>query len=137
MSRRSPFLLVFALATLLLSGCRDDRFLPAFEGQEGLCLQERGKTVFRYDPLTCQAAFNRERKEFRIHTDNMSDFYSVRLSGIPVQEGEKVTGQVRWTTSSSLVTKKNVTLRAVKLEGDIIWLWCDSEHFGCSVRVLE
>ena len=124
-------------ASLLLCACQREKHLNTFAAQTGICLQERGRTLFRYDPLTCQLAFNRDRRTFRVHTDNMSDFYSVELSRIPVEKGEKVTGQVRWTTQRSLVNKKNVTLEAIKLEGDVIWLWCASDRFGCTVRVLE
>ncbi len=125
------------LALLLLSACDGDRFRPAFELQTGLLLQERGKTIFRYDPLSCQTAFNRQRCEFRVHSDNMSDFYSVRLSRIPSSTGEKVTGQIRWTTDRDLVTKKNITLEVVKLEGDTIWLWSSGERIGVTVRLLD
>ena len=125
------------LALLLLNACDGDRFRPAFELQTGLLLQERGKTIFRYDPGSCQTAFNSQRCEFRVHSDNMSDFYSVRLSRIPSSTGEKVTGQIRWTTDRDLVTKKNITLEAVKLEGDTIWLWSSGERIGVTVRLLD
>ena len=63
-------------ASLLLCACQREKHMNTFAAQTGICLQERGRTLFRYDPLTCQLAFNRDRRTFRVHTDNMSDFYS-------------------------------------------------------------
>ena len=74
-------------ATLVLSGCIRDRLLPAFVGKDGVRLEIAGVPQFVYEENGCQMAFNAEKREFRAHTDNMSDYFCVTLNAIPVQEG--------------------------------------------------
>lgn len=130
-------LLPIILLPVLLCACRKDDFRPVFVQAEEICMMQRGKTIFSYDPMTCQTGFNRKKGEFRVHTDNMSDFYIVTLNRIPVMEGERVEGTIVWTTPTAIYTKKKITLEAAKLEGDRIWLWHDQSQTGVMVRTLE
>ena len=130
-------IIILTLASLLLCSCQDDRFITAFTGKDGIYLSVNSKTVFEYDPLTCQLSFNRERCEFRVHTDNMSDFYVLTLSEIPTRQGQDVRGTLVWTTEMDLNTKKNVTFTAEKLEGDRIWLWTGNGRVGVVVQILD
>ena len=68
------FLILPGLAALATS-CQDTRYQNAFIQSENLCLQVGGKVQISYEELTCQKSFNRERKSFRVHSDNMSDYY--------------------------------------------------------------
>ncbi len=128
---------LYLLAALLLCSCSDDRFITPFVSGDGIRLVENSKTLFSYDPNTCQMSFNRDKCEFRVHTDNMSDFYTITLSSIPQREGQEVRGTLVWTTSSDIYTKRNVTFSAEKLEGDKIWLWTSNGHIGLVVRILD
>lgn len=125
------------LAALLLCSCRDDRFITAFTGEDGIHLSVNSKTVFKYDPNTCQMSFNRDRCEFRVHTDYMSDFYTLTLSEIPSRQGQEVKGTLVWSTETDIYTKKNVTFSAEKLEGDMLWLWTGNGRVGVVVRILD
>ena len=134
MKRLIPIILLLVLAC----SCRDDRFETAFtEGMDDVCMVQRGRTVFTYNPSTCQMAFNRERCEFRVHTDNMSDFYTVTLSAIPSEQGRKVSGTLVWTDDNEVNARKNATFTAERLEGDRIWLWTANGQIGVVVRVLD
>lgn len=130
-------LYILLLLPALLCSCVKDDFRPVFIQTEETCLMQRGSTVFSYDPLTCQMGFNREKNEFRVHTDNMSDFYIVTLDRIPVQLGEKVEGTIVWTTETSIYTRKKITLEAVRIEGERIWLWHEQSRTGVTVSALE
>jgi len=127
------------LAALLLTcACMNESFVTPFvENMEEVCMVQRSRTVFTYNPSTCQMAFNRERCEFRVHTDNMSDFYTLTLSRIPSEAGQKVTGTLVWTDDNEVNARKNVTFTAEKLEGDRIWLWTDNGQIGVVVRILD
>ena len=134
--RTRQFILLL-LAALLLSGCAGDRMRDAFEDGEDVRLMVGGQVVFTYEPNTCQLAFSREQKEFRAHTDNMSDFYAVRFTEIPSTLGQTVTADLTWTTERDVLTRKNLTLEVVRIEGDQFWLWSNSGRIGLSIRVLE
>ena len=62
------------LGCLILSSCEGGKADPEFVNTTDCNLRVKGQVVFKYDPLTCQTAFNRRKCEFRVHTDNMSDY---------------------------------------------------------------
>ena len=130
-------LVILLLAAMTLCSCRNDRLIHGFVLEDGIRLVENSKTIFTYDPNTCQLSFNRERCEFRVHTDNMSDFYVLTLSEIPTRASQEVRGTLVWTTKTDINIKKNVTFTAEKLEGDRIWLWTGNGRVGVVVQVLD
>ena len=132
----TPLLLLFT-ALLLPVSCSDHRMQNAFYESEEIRLMVGGEIPFVYEPGTCQLAFSRELREFRAHTDNMSDFYAVTLSEIPTSIGQRVSGDLIWTTSKEVLRRKNLTLEVVRIEGDQIWLWSESGRIGLTIRVLE
>lgn len=134
---RPRHILLSIIAILLLAGCSDKRMRTAFSESDEIRLMVGGTVPFTYDPLTCQLAFSRERKEFRAHTDNMSDFYAVRFSEIPSTLDQTVTADLTWTTERDVLTRKNLTLEVVRIEGDQFWLWSNAGRIGLVVRILE
>lgn len=127
-----PLLLLVSLAS-----CADQRMRNAFSESEEIHLMVGGDIPLSYDPNTCQLAFSRDLREFRVHTDNMSDFYVLTLSAVPVSVGQRVSGSLTWTTHDEVLTRKNITLETVRLEGDKIWLWSNSARIGLVVSTLE
>ena len=131
-----PLLLSAAILSVL-TGCSDKRMRSAFSENDEIRLMVGGSIPFTYEPNTCQLSFSRDRKEFRAHTDNMSDFYAVSLSQIPSMQGETVTADLTWTTERDVLTRKNLTLEVIRIEGDQFWLWSNSGRIGLCIRVLE
>ena len=126
------------LLALTLSCCREKvNADPAFLASEDLGLTIAGKAVFSYDPLTCQAAFNRERRQFRLSTDTMSDYVIAVLSEIPAEKGQNLSADLRWTTERDIRTKKVSAFKVVKLESGKVWLWNNAEKIGLCVRILD
>ena len=136
MIRLRHILLLFSVLALLC-GCSDKRMRVAFSESDEIRLMVGGTVPFTFEPNTCQLAFSRDRKEFRAHTDNMSDFYAVRFTEIPSTLGQTVTADLTWTTERDVLTRKNLTLEVVRIEGDQFWLWSNSGRIGLSIRVLE
>ena len=137
MIHRCPLLPLLLLSALLLAGCSGKRMRGAFEEGDELRLMVGGQVVFTYEPNTCQLAFSRAGKEFRAHTDNMSDFYVVDFSDIPTHVGQSLTADLVWTTEREVLTRKNLTLTVVRSEGDQFWLWSNAGRIGLVVRILE
>lgn len=129
------FLAILLLSTLMLSGCNDSRRRNAFVENNDIRLQVGSTVHFRYDPLTCQLAFSRDRKEFRAQTDNTSDYYSLVLSDIPVQAGETVSADLTWTTETDILTRNGLSLEVLKVEGNRIWMWSSSGRIGVSMVI--
>ena len=96
-----------------------------------------GSIAFSYEPNTCQLAFSRDLREFRAYTDTMSDFFVASFSQVPAELGQRLTADLVWTTERDVLTRKNLTLEVVRLEGDMVWLWSASGRIGLVVRILE
>ena len=128
-------ILFFCLA---LTGCqRGGKVDSEFIGSNDICLRVKGSTVFTYNPLTCQLAFNRRNCEFRVHTDTMSDYYCVTLDAIPSSEDQKIDGSLCWTSSSSIL-HKDCTFRVEKISTDgCVWLWDRKDKIGAVVKILD
>lgn len=133
--RRLFFILL--LCVTFLTGCQDERQRAAFCENEGVRLLVGGSIAFSYEPNTCQLAFSRDLREFRAFTDTMSDFFLATFSQVPVDLGQRLTANLTWTTEREVLTRKNLTLEVVRLEGDMVWLWSASGRIGLVVRILE
>ena len=127
------------LASVLLAvSCDNTKVDPEFIATADFGLKVKDQTVFTYDPLTCQVAFNREKCEFRVHTDNMSDYYCLNLKSVPTAEDQKVKGDIRWTNRSDVVTLKDLTFVVKKVDRTgKMWLWCRKERIGAVIQALD
>ena len=128
---------ILLLSLLALTGCQDERQRAAFCENEGVRLLVGGSIAFSYEPNTCQLAFSRDLREFRAYTDTMSDFFVASFSQVPAELGQRLTADLVWTTERDVLTRKNLTLEVVRLEGDMVWLWSASGRIGLVVRILE
>ena len=129
--------IILLLSLLALTGCQDERLRNAFCENEGVRLLVGGSIAFSYEPNTCQLAFSRDQRVFRAYTDTMSDFFVAEFSQVPTTLGQRLTANLTWTTEREVLTRKNLTLEVVRLEGDMVWLWSDAGRIGLTVRVLE
>lgn len=134
--KRHIGILLIVIAACMCASCVDDSTIPEFTKDERIHMSLGGKDVFVFDELICQLAFNRDRREFRAHTDNMSDYMVARFDMLPEHEDQEVTATIIWTTDTSVETKKNVTLKVVRLEGDKVWLWGKSSRVAMTIRIL-
>ncbi|MCQ2150285.1 MAG: hypothetical protein MJY46_00245 [Bacteroidales bacterium] len=112
-----------AAALLLSSSCIRHELDPRFIESDEIRLIMSGKEIFTYDPLSCQMAYNNSRHEFRAFTDNMSDYFTLRLSSFPSTLNQEVSGEIIWNTEKGSGTLNNTAFKAVRLEGGKLWLW--------------
>lgn len=134
--RKLKFILLI-LSIISLCSCRRDRFSSAFVESDEIRLQVGGSVQLRYDPLKYQLSFSRDLREFRVSTDNMSDFFCLSLDGIPSEEGQVLGGRLVWTTHTDVLTKNNLALEVLHLEGGKVWLWSEDARIGACVLMLD
>lgn len=126
-----------AILILTLSGCQG-KVDPSFVSSSKVCLRVKDETVMTFDPLTWQSSFNREKCEFGMHTDNMSDYWRVHLNIVPTSANQKARGSIEWTSHSSVNTKSDLTFIVEKIDrSGHLWLWCRKERIGVVVQVLD
>ncbi len=136
-SKTAKILMTALSCFLFLCSCSGSMQINSFIQSPVIRIQMGGSTQMSYDPLTCQISFSRDLKQFRVHTDNMSDFFCVTLSEIPVNNGQEITADLVWTTHRDVLTKNNLTFEALRLEGETIWLWSKSAKIGVCLKTLE
>lgn len=136
--KRSIILMTLAIAAMFtLSGCQG-KVDPEFMTSGNFGLRVKDQAVFKYDPLTWQVAFNRDKCEFRVHTDNMSDYYCVRLDCVPTAEKQRARGSIEWTGKSSVNSCKDLVFIVERVDGSgRIWLWSKKERIGAVVQILD
>lgn len=131
------YITIAIVAAATITGCQS-KVDPEFMTSQNFSLRVKDETVFKYDPMTWQVAFNRQKCEFRVHTDNMSDYYCVRLNIVPTAEKQRVKGSIEWTSKSSINTKKDITFVVQKVDNTgRIWLWSKKERIGAVVQALD
>lgn len=123
-------------AVLCLCSCHDDIF-PAFVADDSIHLEVDGVLQLRYDETYCQLGFSRERRQFRMCTDSMSDYFAVQMSALPNSEGDLLQADLTWTTKRDVITRKNIALEVVKTEGDKFWLWNEQGRIALVIQILD
>lgn len=94
--------------------------------------------VFRYDELQCQMAYNKSLKQFRAGTDNMSDYFIVKMSAVPTKAGQSLTADMEWTTSSSINNLSAVPFEVVQMDADNnAWLWSSKQDISLVLKILQ
>jgi len=134
MKRLVPILAI--MLAVLLQGCKESHISESFQLDDTIRLEIKGYTTFIYKPMTCQLGFNRDKCEFRVHSDNMSDFYMLRLDEMPTRVGQNINGTASWTTGDDLHSKKTA-FEVLKLEGGRVWLGSASSRIAMVVQILE
>lgn len=136
--KRLAIILLFIVAAGLLTSCDPNRVNDNFLKNYDVHLKMDGNIVIRFDPLLHQQGFNRQDARFQVSNDDFSQYYCINLSTVPTSTGQQVKADIFWySTDGTQKSKNNVTLEAVKLEGDKIWLWNRQEGVEALVQVLD
>lgn len=136
--RRIFTYIVLALSGIFFTGCIGNSVDQAFLYYEGNTVHVNGAPQFSWDEKTCQMSFSRDAKEFRVFTDTMSDYYSIKMSEIPSSQGQSISCDLTWTTSDDVITKKGVTFKVEQIDVDgKVWLWNRKEKIGVIVQIID
>ncbi len=142
MSKRLPLLLLLALT---LAGCdnkkeqgQDPGMDPGLETAAEVCLNVKGKRIFTYAEGTTQLGFNRALRQFRAGNDDMTTYFIVTCSELPVKEGQEIRADLSWRVSgnSAKTTGKAFTVMKIEDTG-LVRLWCAADKTGAVVRILD
>ena len=131
--------ILLCLTAALALVCCDGKkgYDRSFTESDTISLTVNKQKVFEYDPFTCQLGYNDAKKEFRVSTDNMSDYFVITLSKIPASKDEQVTGSITWTGDDYNRELRNQTFQTVKVERGKIWLWNQANKLAVIIPVLD
>lgn len=139
MRTRLPITLL--LLALTLAGCdrkKEPEMDPGLETAAGVCLNVKGNRVFTYTEGTTQLGFNRSLRQFRAGNDDMSSFFIVTCSELPVKEGQQIRADLSWTSGSTVKTSTKVAFTVERIESTgLVRLWCAADKTGAVVKILD
>ena len=130
------------LAIFVLAGCdrktKESETDPEITAATQVFLKVKGNTVFRYADGTTQLGYNDKRREFRAGNDDMSSYFILTCSELPVREGQEIRADLRWRSGSTVKTSNGLIFKVVGYESTgLIRLWCASDKTGAVVRILN
>ena len=128
---------IIILLLVLAAACNKNKMEPEIIESDNLCLVIKGKTIFSYDEDDCQISFNPTYRIFRVGDDTMDDFFTLTASVIPSSKGEKIKGDLQWTSESSIQSRKYVQFEVQKIENGTVWLWSKTDRIAAVVKILE
>lgn len=137
MKRIAEIFTMLALAVMAAACGPENIPSPEFIGSDEIKLEMDGKLIFSYNENICQMAFNRDMHEFRVSDDSMQNYFILKVDQMPEVLDQVVTGNISWATDRDLGSKKQITLKVVRLEGERIWLWSSNHQIGVTVDVLD
>ena len=129
---------VFFILLVLGTGCSRDGFDKSDFEITDVCLKVKGSVVYSYVSGASQMALNRGRKEFRAGTDTMSDYFLLKMSELPRENGQVLTGTLQWTTDDDVVTRNSLSFKVERIADDgMTWLWCEAQRITVVMKLLN
>ena len=129
---------VFFILLVLGTGCSRDGFDKSDFEITDVCLKVKGSVVYSYVGGASQMALNRGRKEFRAGTDTMSDYFLLKMSELPRENGQVLTGTLQWTTDDDVVTRNSLSFKVERIADDgMAWLWCEAQRITVVMKLLN
>lgn len=132
--KRLPLII---LLVVFAAACNKNKMEPEILESENLCLVIKGKTIFSYDENDCQISYNPGSRIFRIGDDTMDDYFTLTANTIPSAKGDKVKGDLQWTSESSIQSRKYVQFEVQKIENGTVWFWSKTDRIAAVVKILE
>lgn len=128
---------ILLIGIMCLAGCQEYDIEEILLQREDISLTVRGDEILVYDPATFQLGYNGQTNEFRVFSDDRGNWFSLKCESRPSAQGERVKGDIKWTSTNTTRSKNGVTFNIEKTDSKgHIWLWCKEEAIGVVVKEL-
>ena len=136
--RRFGYLICLLLMAVSAGSCVKYDIDEILLEREDLSLTWKGEDQVDYDPLTWQAGCNVRKGEYRVFDDSMANYFAVKCSEHPVNEGQDITADVVWTMKTTIKRYEGIRMTVRKLAPDgRIWLWSRSQQIGVVIKEIN
>lgn len=129
-----------AVAMAFICSCEPRTFtMEQFSATEEISLRIKGARLLEYKAETHQLGFSRSKCEFRVHDDDMANYFIIRCSEMPSTTGQKVTADIEYTTSDDVKSRNGLEFEVADIEDGSgkIWLWNQKYQIGAVVKALQ
>lgn len=128
-------MLIILSFILCITGCNPYDVEEILLSKEEISLTVKGELMLSYDPHTFQLGYNADRNEFRVHDDNIGNWFTLRCDVRPAVVGEVIEADLSWTTANTIKNRRGLEFRIEKTDAEgHIWLWCKEEAIGVVVK---
>ena len=131
--------LIIILALICtLAGCTPDFKENSLMEQNEISLIWKGSIQVSFDEAKGQLAYNSLRHEYRVYDDKLADWFTVRCSEEPAEEGQELSADVSWTGERNHKSFNGLpfTVKRISQEG-LIWLWNESNKIGIIIKDIK
>ena len=126
------------LGLLTLTGCTFYSMEDILLRESEISLSWRGEQQVVYVPSEFQLAFNDRDNEFRVYSDRLGEWFTVKCSEKPSAEGQLLKADVSWTASKSTKQLKSLDMKMEKTDEEgLIWLWNSSHRVGIIIKDIQ
>ena len=126
------------LGLLTLTGCTFYSMEDILLRESEISLSWRGEQQVVYVPSEFQLAFNDRDNEFRVYSDRLGEWFTVKCSEKPSAEGQLLKADVSWTASRSTKQLKSLDMKVEKTDEEgLIWLWNSSHRVGIIIKDIQ
>lgn len=123
----TKYICLSMLVCFILSGCcRKHEPDPEFVTGDEIVLKIDGAVKVKYVPETFQLGFSPERKQFRVHDDNMTRFYILTCSELPDHVGQQISCSLKYGINGKMSYKSGMSFEVEK--------WMRPELSGCGAK---
>ena len=141
---RARYAILILGAILLLGACdkgmseKEEIYLNTSkteaDGSRRIFLSVASKVIFEYDENSCQIAYNASKKQFRVMSDNMKEYYLVRCEAFP-KAGEKIKAELKYTSKNEVHTIPKLNFEVIDVDGEtgVIRLWNEKNSIGATI----
>ena len=127
-------IIIFAILIIAV-GCKPSNTADTLLTQSEISQTWRGEVQLTYSGKKCQMAFNDRDNEYRVYDDNLANWFIIRCSQKPTEEGETITADVSWTGAKSIKNFTGKTFKVVKTDDQgYIWLQNSTDKIGIIIK---
>lgn len=127
-------IIIFAILMIAV-GCKPSNTPDTLLTQSEISLTWRGEVQLKYSGKDCQMAFNDKNIEYRVYDDNLTNWFTIKCSEKPAEEGQSITADVSWTGAKSIKSFTDKTFKVVKTdEQGYLWLQNSTDKIGIIIK---
>ena len=127
---------IFAILFTAAGCCRYD-IDEVLLMRDDISITQKGVVMMSYDPVRCQMSHDKAKNIYRVYDDIIADWFFVKCSERPDNEGQELTADVTWTTAKDTKTEKGLKFVVEKTDAQgHIWMWNKSKKIGIVIKNL-